>query len=71
VDLKGQSLPGRASAVTDDQAMIEREMYTFLLKLPGDANSKEVRLNLDGTPNRADIARSARSAVVVRIHLNT
>ncbi len=57
--------------MADDQAMIEREMYTFLLNLPGDANSKEVRLNLDGTQNRADIARSARSAVLVRIHLNT
>ena len=70
VDLKGWSLPGRASAVVDDQAMIEREMNTFLLKLPRDANSKEVRLNPDGTPNRADIARSARSAVLIRIHLN-
>lgn len=69
VNLKGRSLPGIASAVADDQAMIEREMYTFLLKLPRDATYKGVRLNPDGTPNRADIARSARSAVLVRIRL--
>lgn len=70
VDLKGRSLPGIASAVADDQAMIEREMYTILLQLPRDATYKGVRLNPDDTPNRGDIARSARSAVLVRIHLN-
>jgi F420H(2)-dependent quinone reductase len=69
VDLKGRSLPGIASAVTDDQTMIEHEMYTFLLQLPGDATYKGVRLTPDGTPNRTDIARSARSAVLVQIRL--
>jgi len=69
VDLKGRSLPGTASAVADDQGTIEREMYTFLLKLPRDAAYKGVRLNPDDTPNSTDIARSAQSAVLVSIRL--
>jgi hypothetical protein len=44
-------------------------MYTFLLRLPRDATYKGVRLNPDGTPNRADISRSAREAVLVWIRL--
>lgn len=69
VDLKGRSWQGIASAVADDQATIECEMYTFLLKSPRDATYHGVQLNPDGTPNRADITRSAQAAVLLRIRL--
>jgi F420H(2)-dependent quinone reductase len=69
VDLKGRSWQGIASAVADDQATIEREMYTFLLKSPRDATYQGVQLNPDGTPNRADITRSAQATVLLRIRL--
>jgi hypothetical protein len=69
VDLRGRSLPGVARAVADDQATIKRAMYTFLLQLPRDATYKGVRLTPDGMPNRADISRSARAAVLVWIRL--
>lgn len=69
VELEGRTWQGKASAVADDQATIEREMYIFLLQSPRDAAYQGVRLNPDGTPNRADITRAAPAAVLLRIRL--
>ena len=71
VDLKGRSWQGMASAVADDQATIEREMYAFLLNSPRDATYQGVQLNPDSTPNRADITCSAQAAVLLRIRLQS
>ncbi len=55
--------------MADDQAMIERELYVFLLQSPCNATYQGARLGPDGTPNRADITRAAQAVVLIRIRL--
>jgi hypothetical protein len=69
VDLDGRRMQGSALVSVDDLGVIEQNLSTFLWHLPGDAPYKGVRLMADGTPHPGDIARSARSAVLVRISL--
>ena len=67
LNIEGRCWQGVAEAVADDQAAIERELYTFLCQSPDNAKYLGVQLDVDGRPSQVDIARSARSCVLVRI----
>ena len=69
LNIEGRCWQGVAEAIAGDQAGIERELYTFLCKSPSNAKYLGVQLDVDGRPNREDVARSAPRSVLVRIQL--
>lgn len=69
LNIEGRCWQAIAEAVADDQAAIERELYTFLCKSPYNAKYMGVQLDDDDRPSRVDVARSATACVLVRIQL--
>ncbi len=69
VNIQGQQRQGSAEVVTDDRPTIERELKAFIWQIPRDAHSRQIRLDVDGTPNHADILRVTHQAVLIRIQL--
>ena len=55
----------RADVILDDPQRIEALLKAYLAEYPQDAAYHEVKLNRDGTPNAADLARAAAVAVVM------
>lgn len=55
----------RADVILDDPQRIEALLKAYLAEYPQDAAYHEVKLNKDGTPNAADLARAAAVAVVM------
>lgn len=55
----------RADVILDDPQRIEELLKAYLAEYPQDAAYHEVKLNKDGTPNAADLARAVAAAVVM------
>jgi deazaflavin-dependent oxidoreductase (nitroreductase family) len=68
VHLQGQTRRGRA-ALAEDDASVADGLRRLLMRNPGYARFLGVRIQSDGTAEPDDLARAARSRVVVSIHL--
>jgi hypothetical protein len=64
--IRGRRRPGTADVVTG-RAVVE-QLAQHLRLIPRDARYHGVRLESDRKPNATDLARTARTTVMVRIH---
>ena len=67
-NLRGQARRGRAT-MSEVDADVARALGEILAVRPAHARYLGVSMRPDGTPNAEDLARAARSRVVVRIQL--
>lgn len=68
VRLKGKDAPGRGEVIESD-AEVAASLIDYLARAPQYAKCFQVRLNPDGCPNGDEVARAARSRVMVRVRL--
>jgi len=69
VILRGQERSGHADVISDDRAAIAAALANVFRRVPRDARYSGVRLNQNGQPHPADVARAAQFLVIVRIRL--
>lgn len=69
VRVRGHERRGHATVIAGDQAQIARYLQAIFRRVPRDARFSGVRLDQHGQPTAADVARAARSLVIVRIQL--
>jgi hypothetical protein len=68
IHLRGQARRGRAT-MSEADADVAAALGEILVIRPAHARYLGVSMRADGTPNSEDLARAARSRVVVRIQL--
>ena len=66
--LRGEDVFARAEAI-EDQSDIAAHMTQYLEEAPHLAKYMDVRMDADGNPDAADVARLAQEMVVVRTEL--
>ena len=66
----GETKNCKAEAVFNDPKGIQPALDAYLRRFPQDAVYHNVRLNADRTPNAADLALAARTAVLIRVELS-
>lgn len=66
--LRGQARHGRA-VLAEDDAAIAAALGRYLGRAPTYARTLSVQMRPDGTPETKDLARAARSRVVIQIQL--
>lgn len=66
--LRGHARRGRA-ALSEDNAEVAAALGQVVARLPARARYLGVRMRPDGAPESEDLARAARSRVVVRVQL--
>jgi len=65
--LQGKEVQGRAEAITGNPEMILPYLRTHLQQVTRDARFYAVKVDANGQPNEADLAKAAQSSVLLRI----
>lgn len=65
--LQGRDIQGIAQAIADDPVTILPYLRTHLRQLTRDLRFYNVRLDANGQPNEADLAKAAEMSVLIRI----
>lgn len=68
--LKGKEVQGLAEVIAEDKQAVADALASHLRKSPFDARFYDVTIDADGTPDPADVAQAAQTAVMIRVWLN-